>query len=279
MVVKQILNGKKHVRRGHLLGFDPIQEMSKLEREHSNTIPGSLCQLESTEQKTLPNVDEWIHQVKRMVLSQLQSWLGKGGSNSNYRYQQCKTLHKEMIGKRCWEGCGKNGINSALGAFAIIGTIPLHFADEYHNAHQDKAFKYFAKHFNCKTDADVSNRLLISLSLHVLNHNCAGSKRMSQHGIWKAFSKVTACEDVTKDLSFDGQHIYEAYDHQLFVYEPPSGSGRTVGKKSLSTGLVQNWSFNDTWLPTSEIAKMCTAKNTVFENWEVPTEFKMCSTN
>ena len=279
LVVKQILDGKKHVRRGYLLGFDLIQEMSKLEREHSNTIPGLLCQSENTEPKTLPNVDEWIDEVKRMVLLQLQSWLGKGGSNSNYRYQQYKTLLKEMIGKRRWEGCGKTGINSALGAFAIIGTIPLHFADEYHNAHQDKAFKHFAKHFNCKTDTEVSNRLLISLSCHMLKRKYPGSKRMSQHGIWKAYSKVTACEDVNKDLSFDGQHIYEAYDHHLFVYEPPSGSRRGVGKKSLSTGLIQNWSFNNKWLPTSEIAQMITTKNTVFENWKVPKELRMYSNN
>ena len=113
----------------------------------------------------------------------------------------------------------------------------------------------------------------------MLNHNYAGSKRMSQHGIWKAFSKVTACEDTTKDLSFDGQHIYEAYDHQLFVYEPPSGSRKTVRKNSLSTGLIQNWSFNNKWLPTSKIAQICTTNNTVFENWEVPKKFKMCSNN
>ena len=42
MVVKQILDGKKNVLCGHLLGFDLIQEMSKLEREHCKTIPCSI---------------------------------------------------------------------------------------------------------------------------------------------------------------------------------------------------------------------------------------------
>ena len=97
---------------------------------------------------------------------------------------------------------------------------------------------------------------------------------MSQHGIWKAFYKVTKCEEVTKDLTFEGQDIYEAYEDQLFVYEP-----HPAKKKSLSTGLIPNWSFNNEWLPTSEIAQRCTTKTTVFENWEVPKEFKMCSNN
>ena len=154
IVVKQILDGKKRVRRGYLLGFDLIQEMSKLEREHRKTIPGLLSQLESTKRVLLPNANDWIRQVQRMVLLQLKSWLGKGGSNSNHRYQEYKRLYNEMIGRHCWDGCGKTGINSALGAFAIIGTIPLHFADEYHNANQEKAFKQSAanlvKHCCCR---------------------------------------------------------------------------------------------------------------------------------
>ena len=275
IVVKQILDGKKRVSRGYLLGFELIQEMLQLEREHRKSIPGLRYQLESPNGVSLPNANDWIIQVQRMVLLQLKSWLGKGGSNANQRYQEYKRLYNEMIGKHCWDGCGKLGINAALGAFAIIGTIPLYFADEYHNANQGKAFKHFAKSFDFKTDTEVSNRLLISLSVHMLNQNYAGSKRISEHGIWKAFSKVTKSEEMTKDLIFDGQHIYEAYDHQLCVYEPPTGNRRTVAKKSLTTGLIKNWGLNYKWLPTVKIAQICITKNTDFENWELPKELKL----
>ena len=278
IVVKQILDGKRHVHRGYLLGFDLIQAMSMLEREHRRTIPGLLSQLDSKSRFLLPNANDWIIQVKRMVLLQLKSWLGKGESNSNHRYQEYKRMYNEMIGRGRWDNCGKTGINSALGAFAIIGTIPLHFADEYHNANHDEAFKYFAKSFDFKTDAEVSNRLLISLSVHMINQNYAGSKRISEHGIWKAFSKVIKRDDMTKDLSFAGQHIYEAYDHRLCVYEPPTGRKLTVNKKMLSAGLIRHWPFNNKWLPTAEIAQICATKNTNFENWEVPIELQYVRT-
>ena len=262
------------IRRGINMGLDLLKLMLLLEKERSGDIPGLRYQVNKLDE--LPSEQNWFVEVRRTVLIQLQSWLARGGCNSKERYSVYKKMFNEYNKSRRWGCCGRLGINAFLGASAIVGTIPLHYADEYHNGQQSTAFKHFAKLANLKTTSDVCNRLFTSLAYCMMTSNLPGSKRFSEHGFCKVLRKLNRSEDKKKDLLFFGNSVFSAYDHKLYVYRPPNEQGKQRTTQQVH-GLLSEWGFGNERRNLVDIARIAKVESldvtTDCDTWVIPNEF------
>ena len=263
------------IRRGVNMGLDLLKLMLLLEKERSGDIPGLRYQVNRLDD--LPSEKHWFGEVRRTVLIQLQSWLGRGGSNSNERYSFYKKMFNEYNKKGRWGSCGRLGINSFLGASAIVGTIPLYYADEYHNGQQSTAYKHFSKLANLKTSADVCNRLFASLACSMVKSNLPGSKRFSEHLLCKVLRKLNGSEEKKNDLLFFGNSVFSAYDHRLYIHRPPGKWGKQCSTHQQDHGLLCVWGFGNERRSLAEIARITKVKNVDItedcDAWVIPNEF------
>ena len=188
----------------------------------------------------------------------------------------CIKMFTEYNKNHRWDGCGWLGINAFLGASAVVGTIPLYFADEYHNGQQSSGFKYFSKLANLKNSSDACTRVFTSLASHMMCNNRAGSKRISEHGFCKALRMLNHLEDTKKDLLFFGNNAFLAYDHNLYIYSLPNEKGKQQTIQ-LDHGLISKWGFGHNMMNLMEIASIANVDRfdvtTDCENWVIPEEF------
>ena len=265
---------KLAIRRGINFGLDLLKLMLLLEKKRDGKIPGLRYQENRLDE--LPSEHHWFAEIRRTILIQLQSWLVRGGSSSKERYSFYKKMFNEYNRSQRWVGCGRLGINAFLGSSAIIGTIPLYYADEYHNGQQSPSFKHFASLANLKTSAEACNRVFTSLAFDMMNSNLPGSKRFSEHCFCKVLRKINCSEDNHNDLLFFGNSVYSAYDQRLYIYQPPTKCRTQISTRQ-DHGLIWKWGFGNKTMNLIDIAQIAKVENLDItkdcDEWVIPLDF------
>ncbi len=234
--------------RGLLFGRFVLMLMKHLREEHrllEKNIPG--LRFATYRKVVIPKPDEWITSTKEVVQLCLEACYRQAPPGDKKERARFYENTRKLIGQQIPNG-GSLITNHLMAVLAIVGLVPLWFAEEHTVDPSSKSLEYLVNNKGLAKGKPASERFLESLS-SVLQTDLGitASRKYSENVCCKAYridkdriaketmSKVKNSDSRFSDLVFDTQCIFQVVGGQVHVHRQ---GYETV---AVNGGLIDLW--------------------------------------
>ena len=250
---------------GLLLGHSLLLIMKQLRKDHQdwNTkIPG--LRFSTYRKLVVPLKKEWEESTKEIVRLCLAA---------NYRHEtpgdkkERATFYektRKSISKQIPDG-GSLVTNHLMNILAIVGVVPLWFAEEHSVDTSSKSIQYLVKNKGLAKGKHAAERFLDSVASALQRqHGITASRKYTENVCCKAFRRecTVGSDHRFSDLLFDNQCVFQTRKSSVRVYR------RGFQEVVVDGPLIEKWSFDGKFWTMQQL--LLHFKSTSVVGFEIP---------